>query len=66
LDRQPEATRRAYAVKYNITLHELGLEPEPDADVVAIETAQDETSGEILSRNGSRAALSGIALGHSN
>jgi hypothetical protein len=37
-------------------LHELGLESEPDADVVAIETAQDETSGEILSRNGSRAA----------
>ncbi len=51
---------------YGIPLDELGLEPESDADVIAIETAQDETSGEILSRNGSRAALSGIALGHSN
>ena len=66
LDRQPEATRRIYAEEYGVPLRELGLEPEPDADVVAIETAQDETSGEILSRNGSRAALSGIALGHSN
>jgi hypothetical protein len=26
--RQPEATRRIYAVKYNIPLGELGLEPE--------------------------------------
>ena len=66
LDRQPEATQRIYAEECGIPLGELGLEPEPDADVVAIETAQDETIGEILSRNGSRAALSGIALGHSN
>jgi len=56
LDRQPEATQRIYAEECGIPLGELGLEPDPDADVVAIETAQDETSGEILSRNGSRAA----------
>ncbi len=37
LDRQPEATRRAYAVKYGIPLGELGLEVElnPDATQVA-------------------------------
>jgi hypothetical protein len=28
LDRQGEATRRAYAVKYNIPLRELGMEPD--------------------------------------
>lgn len=28
LDRQPEATRRAYAKEFGIALHELGLEPE--------------------------------------
>jgi hypothetical protein len=54
LDRQPEATRRAYAGEYGISLYELGLEPEPDADVVAIETDRAESSGEIASGNGSR------------
>ena len=42
-------------MKYGIPPHELGLEPEPDADVVAIKTAQEESSGEIVSGNGSRA-----------
>jgi hypothetical protein len=36
LDYQPEAARRAYAVKYKIPLHELGLEVEPDPDAEQI------------------------------
>ncbi len=39
LDRQPEATRRAYAKEFGIALHELGLETEAVA-VVAVEKAK--------------------------
>ena len=33
---QPEPTRRAYAVKYNIPLRELGLDPEPNPDATQV------------------------------
>ena len=44
---QPEATRRAYAVKYNISLHELGLEPEADGHAVGTVSARSRRSDEI-------------------
>lgn len=51
--RQPEATRRAYAERLGVPLHEFGVAPEAVA-VVAVEKAQVDRSDEIASGNGSR------------
>jgi hypothetical protein len=40
-----------------------GLEPEADADVVAIKTARGESSDEIVSRNGLRAESNVVPVG---
>ena len=47
LDRQPEATRRAYAKEYGIPLRELGLELEAGGHAAGAENARSGRSDEI-------------------